>query len=574
MVLKGAAIKEVHDAPGACFGAMAEQVRNFDVRDGFMAMKGIMNGVDGADVMDLSRGVANDMNILVLTQRLGGLNLTMQRVLTTIFHRIRRDGNPFPRLKIALEKRDPAVLDYGSDEKRAVTQMAAKYKGLLAFAPTWAYDAQETEEETRDYQQIPASDWTTEQRHQYCAALEAAGAEDGVHLRTHHDAGFINVAPMGIGPDDDAWDITPSFCKANLRTGLDADFDNAIPMQVKKASTSPLDPSFTRVSDKYDLPDRFSKWAHTFIPGESATSSGLMAAAGEAEWKKPPARFVHFAETAAAAKAKEDDAERAASGDSDVKALLKMMMEANAKRDEQIDRDRAQMMQSQAHTTALFGALLSKIGWLETSVSTVAASTGTALEAPPQLAELEAAADATVPPPIVRTSSGPSLLGALPPSGDSALTDAKPPASRQPSATTAPAGGGQNAQGGKSMRGGRGGGRGTPPRSSLAAIAASVSPTRKGAPASPEHSVGAPPSAEGAGDDDGDEGTSTETDDEQYTNATTQGTATMLRLVRDALTPNTRLPVEDADPDADRTQQHRERVEQELLDAVPPRQDF
>ena len=97
MVLKGAAIKEVHDAPGACFGAVAEQVRNFDVRDGFMAMKGIMNGVEGADVMDLSRGIANDMNIFVLTQRLGGLGLAMQRVLTTIFRRI--------HLKVALEKR-------------------------------------------------------------------------------------------------------------------------------------------------------------------------------------------------------------------------------------------------------------------------------------------------------------------------------------------------------------------------------------------------------------------------------------------------------------------------------------
>ena len=64
----------------------------------------------------------------------------------------RFDGNPFPRLKAALEKRDPAALDYGPDEKRAVTHMAAKYKGLLAFAPTWAYDAQETEEVTRDYQ--------------------------------------------------------------------------------------------------------------------------------------------------------------------------------------------------------------------------------------------------------------------------------------------------------------------------------------------------------------------------------------------------------------------------------------
>ena len=61
---------------------------------------------------------------------------------------------------------------------------------------------------------------------------------------------------------------------------------------------------------------------------------------------------------------------------------------------------------------------------------------------------------------------------------------------------------------------------------------------------------------------------------EQCTNTSAQGTTTMLRLGRDALTPNTRPSMASVDLDADLTPQQHGLIEQELLDAVPPRQDF
>ena len=54
----------------------------------------------------------------------------------------------------------------------------------------------------------------------YLEVLQRVALEDGIHLRTSSSIGEIHVAPISCAPEDDAWDITHTFLKADRVTGM------------------------------------------------------------------------------------------------------------------------------------------------------------------------------------------------------------------------------------------------------------------------------------------------------------------------------------------------------------------
>ena len=177
---------------------------------------------------------------------------------------------------------------------------------MLTFAPEWEYDGQGGMATVKDYQRIPTPGWTAIQQVKYIETLRSVALEDGIHLRTLSMHNEIHVAPINCSPEDDAWDITYTFLKADRLTGLKADISNLEPVHVAKTSTDPADAGFKRAVADRDLARSSRIWAHTFIPKAAAIASGLAASSGEAEsdWVKPAARFANFQATSAAAAAK------------------------------------------------------------------------------------------------------------------------------------------------------------------------------------------------------------------------------------------------------------------------------
>jgi len=93
-------------------------------------------------------------------------------------------------------------------------------------------------------------------------------------LRTSSSVDEIHVAPINCAPEDDAWDITHTFLKADRETGLKADISNLELVHVVKASTDPVDAGFKRAVADGDLARSFRTWAHTFVTKAMAIASG------------------------------------------------------------------------------------------------------------------------------------------------------------------------------------------------------------------------------------------------------------------------------------------------------------
>ena len=187
-------------------------------------------------------------------------------------------------------------MEYGEATKKKPTAYIAKPKGMMAFAPEWEYGGQDGMSTAKDYKRTPTPDWTAIQQVRYVEVLHRVALEDGVHLRTSSNQYGIQVVPINCSPEDDAWDITYTFLKADRLTGLKADIFNLEPVHVATTSTDPIDSGCKRAVADSDLGRSFRTWAHTFIPKPMAIESGLLAASGEAEadWVKPAARFQNF----------------------------------------------------------------------------------------------------------------------------------------------------------------------------------------------------------------------------------------------------------------------------------------
>ena len=93
-------------------------------------------------------------------------------------------------------------------------------------------------------------------------------------MRTSSSVDEIHVAPINCAPEDDAWDITHTFLKADRETGLKADISNLELVHVVKASTDPVDAGFKRAVADGDLARSFRTWAHTFVTKAMAIASG------------------------------------------------------------------------------------------------------------------------------------------------------------------------------------------------------------------------------------------------------------------------------------------------------------
>ena len=198
----------------------------------------------------------------------------------------------------------------------------------------------------KDYQRIPTLYWTAIQQVLYIEVLNRVALDGGVHLRTSSNQYEIQVAPINCSPEDDAWDITYTFLKANRLTGLKADISNLKPVHVATTSTDPIDSGFKCAVADGDLGRSFRTWAHTFIPKPMATESGLLAASGEAEsdWVKPAARFQNFQATSAAATAK--GTEESKGEETQFNQLVAVMTTQNAQNEQGL----AQMREAQAQT--------------------------------------------------------------------------------------------------------------------------------------------------------------------------------------------------------------------------------
>ena len=170
--------------------------------------------------------------------------------------------------------------------------------------------------------------------------------EDGAHLRTSSNQYEIQVAPINCSPEDDAWDITYTFLKADRLTGYKADISNLEPVHVATTSTDPIDSGFKRAVADGDLGRSFRTWAHTFIPKSMAIESGLLAASGEAEsdWVKPAERFANFQATSSAATAKGTEESKGE------ETQFGQLMAVVATQSAQNEQGLAQMREAQAQT--------------------------------------------------------------------------------------------------------------------------------------------------------------------------------------------------------------------------------
>ena len=184
--------------------------------------------------------------------------------------------------------------------------------------------------------------------------------EDGIHLRTSSTTYAIHVASINCSPEDDAWDITYTFLKADRLTGLRADISNLEPVHVATTSTDPIDSGCKRAVADGDLGRSFRTWAHTFIPKAMAIESGLLAASGEAEsdWVKPAARFANFQATSAAATAK--GTEESKGEESKFEQLMAVIATQSTQNEQGLNQMReaqAQTQQAQSQIMQLMGII-------------------------------------------------------------------------------------------------------------------------------------------------------------------------------------------------------------------------
>ena len=184
--------------------------------------------------------------------------------------------------------------------------------------------------------------------------------EDGIHLRTSSTTYAIHVASINCSPEDDAWDITYTFLKADRLTGLRADISNLEPVHVATTSTDPIDSGFKRAVTDGDLGRSFRTWAHTFIPKALAIESGLLAASEEAEsdWVKPAARFANFQATSAAATAK--GTEESKGEESKFEQLMAVIATQSTQNEQGLNQMReaqAQTQQAQSQIMQLMGII-------------------------------------------------------------------------------------------------------------------------------------------------------------------------------------------------------------------------
>ena len=279
---KGLAISRVLLHAGEYFAEYAEQARMFDVRGALVELTGVLpRGAQQGDIINIARSYGREMYVLTILQRVGDVEPITLSVLSTVWNRLKgKRGTTFARLAAKLWKEAPTVVEYDETAKKKSAAYAAKLKGMLAVAPEWEYDGRDGMSTAKDYQRMPTPDWTAFQQVRYIETLARVALEDGVHLRTTSNQYEIHVAPTNCSPEDDAWNITYTFLKADRLTGLKADISNLEPVHVATTSTDPIDSGFKRAVADGDLGRGFRTWAHTFIPKPMAIESGLLAASG------------------------------------------------------------------------------------------------------------------------------------------------------------------------------------------------------------------------------------------------------------------------------------------------------
>ena len=244
----------------------------------------------------------------------------------------------------------------------------------------------------KNYQRIPTVGWTAIQQIKYLEALQRAALEDGIHLRTSSTVDALHVAPINCAPADDARDITHTFPKTDRATGYKADSTNLEPVHGARASTDPVDAGFKRALADGDLARSFRVWAHTFITKAMAVASGILAAPREteADWVKPAARFANFQATSAAAGAQ--GVEENKSDDSKFDQLLAAMAKQAAQTEAVLAQMRDTQAQSQQAQTNLMQMMMIFAGqeqqrltneWATSSITSISASSGCAIEAAP-----------------------------------------------------------------------------------------------------------------------------------------------------------------------------------------------
>jgi hypothetical protein len=255
-VTKGLAINRVLVHASEYFNGYAEQTRMFGVRDALVELTGVLpRGAQQGDIINIARLYGHEMHVLTVLQRVGDVEpVTLNVLLSTIWGRLKgKGGSTFGRLTTNLFAEPPTVVAYDAMAKKKATAYGVKAKGILAFAPEWEYDGQDGMAIVKDYQLIPTVGWTAIQQVKYLEALHRAALDVGIHLRTSSTIDALHVAPINCSPEDDAWDITYTFLKADRATGLKADITNLQPVHVAKAPTDPIDAGFKRAVADADL---------------------------------------------------------------------------------------------------------------------------------------------------------------------------------------------------------------------------------------------------------------------------------------------------------------------------------
>ena len=213
-------------------------------------------------------------------------------------------------------------------------------------------------------------------------------------MRTSSTIDALHGAPINCALEDDTWDITHTFLKADRAAGLKADITNLQPVHVAKVPTDPVDAGFKRAVADGDLAHSFRTWAHTFITRAMAVASGILAASGEteADWVKPAARFAKFQATSAAAG--KQGGEESKDSDSKFDQLLAAMATQAAQTEQgmaQMRETQAQAQQAQTQLMQILGMIFAgqeqqrvTNGWVASSITTISASSGCAIEAAPE----------------------------------------------------------------------------------------------------------------------------------------------------------------------------------------------
>ena len=269
---KGFAINRVLMHPSEYFTSNAEQTRIFDVCGAMVELTGILpRGATQGEIINIVRSYGREMHVLTILQRGGEVELLTLVQLRTVWARLKGMGvATFDRLATKLFTEPPTSVEYSDSSKKKATAFGVKMNDMLPFAPEWEYDGQDGMAVAKDYQCIPTEGWTVAQQVKYLVVLKRVALEDGIHLRTSNTGGELHVAPINFSPEDDAWDITHTFLKADRESGLTADISKLTPVQVPETSTDPVDAGLKRAAADGELARSFRSWAHTFVTKAAA----------------------------------------------------------------------------------------------------------------------------------------------------------------------------------------------------------------------------------------------------------------------------------------------------------------